>query len=283
MPDVNVLPRMLYHYTDQAGFLGIAGNQELWATKIQYLNDNREFNLAADIAGDILQDKLKKTSNERIAQTIKDLSLRILKMGKTNICVCSFSEKADLLSQWRGYSRGMAGYCLGFRSAILNGISQSNNFALKKCIYNPAAQRFEIVKVLDMLIDKHMMDEDRNGTYKEGRGLSSFFTPFVRDVDESLSMIFPLIKDASFEEEAEWRLVSKGHVSYDDLHFRPGNSAIIPFTKLNLEGAINNCLTDIIVGHTPNKDLAIASTRDFLHSRMIIASVNSSDIPYRNW
>ncbi|TON64499.1 hypothetical protein CGH53_23715, partial [Vibrio parahaemolyticus] len=28
----------LYHYTDQNGFMGILGCNELWATKILYLN-----------------------------------------------------------------------------------------------------------------------------------------------------------------------------------------------------------------------------------------------------
>lgn len=278
-----IVPRRLYHYTDQAGFLGIIGGNELWATKIQYLNDNREFNLAVDIAGEILREKLNKTSNDRIAQTIQDIVTRISKIGKINICVCSFSENMDLLSQWRGYSKGMAGYCLGFKSERLADIAEQEFFALRRCIYDPDEQRIEIDNALDKLIEKHKMDEERNGGYKSGKGLDSIFTPFIRDVDFTLSMIFPLIKDASFKEEAEWRLISQGHVSYDDLHFRTGNSSIVPFAKIQLGDSLSGCITDVIVGHTPNKELAIASTRDFLHAQGLIAPVNSTSIPFRNW
>lgn len=277
------LPRNLYHYTDQAGFIGIVKNAELWATKIQYLNDNREFNLAVDIAGEILQKMLNETSNEKIAQTIKDLVVRMSKMGHMNVCVCSFSEKADLLSQWRGYSKGMAGYCLGFRSDAIEAIGLSNAFVLKKCIYDPEQQRTEIKNVLEELIKKHMLDDDRIPSNIEPKGLSSFFTPFVKDVDRSLSMLFPLIKDASFKEECEWRFISKGHVSHEKLDFRPGNSSIIPFAKIRFGGTVHNFLREVIVGHTPNKDLAIASTKDLLHSKYIVAAVNESVIPFRNW
>ena len=43
-------PLTLYHYTDQAGLLGIMESRRLWATKVQYLNDFMEFGLAVDIA-----------------------------------------------------------------------------------------------------------------------------------------------------------------------------------------------------------------------------------------
>jgi hypothetical protein len=43
-------PPDLYHYTDQNGLLGIMDSGNLWATKVQYLNDSKEFNLAVDMA-----------------------------------------------------------------------------------------------------------------------------------------------------------------------------------------------------------------------------------------
>jgi hypothetical protein len=41
-----VPPDTLYHYTGQTGLVGIVQKEELWATKIQYMNDATEFGLA---------------------------------------------------------------------------------------------------------------------------------------------------------------------------------------------------------------------------------------------
>jgi hypothetical protein len=43
-------PDHLYHYTGQIGLLGIVESAELWATKIQYMNDATEFGRALAIA-----------------------------------------------------------------------------------------------------------------------------------------------------------------------------------------------------------------------------------------
>jgi hypothetical protein len=43
-------PAVLYHYTGQVGILGIVKTAELWATKIQYMNDATEFGLALAMA-----------------------------------------------------------------------------------------------------------------------------------------------------------------------------------------------------------------------------------------
>jgi hypothetical protein len=40
-------PDTLYHYTGQLGLLGMTQTRELWATKIQYMNDAAEFHLGA--------------------------------------------------------------------------------------------------------------------------------------------------------------------------------------------------------------------------------------------
>src|SRR5262249_828164 len=39
----------LYHYTTQAGLMGIIKDRQIWATHTQYLNDRREFLHAVDL------------------------------------------------------------------------------------------------------------------------------------------------------------------------------------------------------------------------------------------
>lgn len=52
---------ILYHYTDQNGFMGIFQQRELWATKIQFLNDSNEHKLALDLAAKLLESYAKIT------------------------------------------------------------------------------------------------------------------------------------------------------------------------------------------------------------------------------
>jgi hypothetical protein len=89
-------PKELYHYTTQAGLLGIFKSRGIWATKIQYLNDTSEFSLALQLAQKFLRDKKTKSSRksfrDRFLQEIEGIRF-------TNICVCSFTEKSDSLSQ----------------------------------------------------------------------------------------------------------------------------------------------------------------------------------------
>jgi hypothetical protein len=49
--------RLLYHYTDPTGMLGILQGQTIWATDAQYLNDTHEVQLAAKRIGDLLHMK----------------------------------------------------------------------------------------------------------------------------------------------------------------------------------------------------------------------------------
>jgi hypothetical protein len=281
---MDTIPKELYHYTDQGGFIGIIEKKELWATQIQYLNDNKEFSLAIDIAREILEKKLSARLKRSVKEVIHDLENRLSRLETLNICVCSFSEQGDLLSQWRGYSKGMAGYSIGFDSAKLTEVSSANSFLLRKCIYDKNIQSAEISKVLDKLIDKHKMTPDRIQKLPIPNGNLIIPTPFVNDVKAELSLIFPLMKHHSFKEESEWRLVSNGSIDHKQLSFRTGKSNIVPYKKLEFEGLNKGLIKRVIIGHTPNKELAIRSTKDFLRKEHFInVQVSGSEIPFRNW
>ena len=104
----------LWHYTNQKGLLGIVQSQALWATHHQYLNDRTEFTLAQNLIRHEVNLRLAtsplagiKESQENYLKTlIKHLELPF---HGAFIFVCSFSEVANDLSQWRAYSRGSPG------------------------------------------------------------------------------------------------------------------------------------------------------------------------------
>jgi hypothetical protein len=56
-----VPPDTLYHYTGPTGLVGIVQKEELWATKIQYMNDATEFGLAIRLARGVLTNMIDST------------------------------------------------------------------------------------------------------------------------------------------------------------------------------------------------------------------------------
>ena len=50
------LPEILYHYTSQTGLIGMLNTETIWASKIRYLNDSKEFALALELASDELDE-----------------------------------------------------------------------------------------------------------------------------------------------------------------------------------------------------------------------------------
>lgn len=50
-------PSTLYHYTSQAGLLGITASRSVWASKIHYLNDGKEFALSVELVREYVAER----------------------------------------------------------------------------------------------------------------------------------------------------------------------------------------------------------------------------------
>jgi hypothetical protein len=214
-------PDVLYHYTDRAGLLGILKTGELWATKIQYMNDSTEFSYCLSLTKSLLDDRLSNSRSHEDRQ-ILDWVLRHLEaITFVNVCSVSFCRDPDLLSQWRGYSGSGAGYSIGFLSKELS--SFHNN--LHHCIYDRTDQAQIINEIIDEMLQKksHINSEDDPKLV-----LGAAF-------ERSLIQHGAFFKDTSFAEENEWRL-AVGICRFNDPKFgvRPGKSMLIPFYVLQL-------------------------------------------------
>lgn len=267
----------LYHYTDQNGFIGIISNKNLWATKVQYLNDNNEFHLALSIAKEELEklQKIQRSKNE--LDRIGRLNATLKNIKNINMCVCSLSEKGDLLSQWRGYSSGLGGYSIGFKKDILETVALSNYFQLRKCFYDKEQQVKIIKNLIFETLSKFAGYEEPN---TECLGYSSESSDYF---NEKLAKLAPIIKDSSFSEEAEWRLISSKGLCLSVLDYRAGRSMLTPYYNIQFNEDFKKALSKVIVGHTPHEKLAISATDMFLYKHVGKIHVQASLIPYRNW
>jgi hypothetical protein len=234
-------PEKLYHYTTNDGLLGIIGNKEIWATKIKYLNDRKELLEAIDNVSMCLMSleikyKLTKDFIEKVMRIIKSFQ-------DQNICIVSFSEYGDLLSQWRAYGGNDAGYSIGFNSTALLEIAKENKMYLCKCVYDPNEQNEIIKKYLEKNIEK--LKENDSDEFWGGK-LAEFYR------------IATLIKNQSFSEENEWRMLSSAKSCMSaNFNFRKGQFTIIPYYSVKFKNEyLSNLIPEIVCGPNPDFNLA---------------------------
>ena len=161
----------LCHYTSSKGLKGIISTGKMWATKIQYMNDGSELQhgfkqIRKEIEdqkryishGIEIQDGYKKRSDKELDEMLFALD----RIEMANICVASFTEEEDQLSQWRGYCKIGDGYALWFDSKkLLESVEKLPEYiaienlpesvkhkpvcSLVPCNYKEADQRFSTV------------------------------------------------------------------------------------------------------------------------------------------
>lgn len=269
---------MLFHYTSQSGLLGIVKEQEIWATNIHFLNDYKEFRHAFEILSEIIRRDLDSNSVLR-DKLIGHFDTLINLSPNINVFLASFSERGDLLSQWRGYCKDGAGYSIAFDKAALQKMAIDMGLTLIECIYDPEEQRKEMKIYLDWVLTSSSTTPTDISTLN--------FDGAVASLVQMLLATAPRFKDKSFSEEKEWRLFC-GTIDNDDdrIEFREGRSTLIPYVKFSLKSfELNNIpINKIIVGPTPDKELSRIAVVNLLHRYKVITKrVELSKIPFKNW
>ena len=276
----NAPPVELYHYTSQAGLIGVFDSDALWASKIHYLNDSTEFELALSLATEVLNEKLETMPNEQ--DKIKCLLDNIPIIQKVNVCVVSLSQKRDLLSQWRAYGGSAGGFSVGFKTNNLVTKSEEQGFFLVKCIYDPNEQR----DIISSLIDECLADDFNlvPGYLDPDRPRTFVVLATGGDFTNKLASLAPIIKSKSFEEEAEWRVVSEKGLNSETLSFRSGLSTLTPYFEFKL-GEKSDYIGSITIGPTPHPELAKDATHMLLGKHRIAqgTTIYETKIPFRNW
>ncbi len=271
-------PDVLYHYTGQTGLAGIVENEELWATKIQYMNDATEFGLALRLAREWLENIMSTSKHSSEKSACAQLMRTLEGLEDINILAICFCERGDLLSQWRGYSRGNFGYSLGFNTDALMQIGSGDGFTLGPCIYDSKVQHEIIQQAIAHCINNELAIPSKTNWGFHGPLADLLFRCGV------------FFKDASFEDEKEWRLISSTVLFHNEkMKFRSGSSMITPYYKLPLKHDDGLAIRQIIVGPCPHMALAKAAVTSLLMRHGNTAPLQGqqialgSAIPFRNW
>jgi hypothetical protein len=283
MTNTNTCPTVLYHYTTQAGFIGILESDSIWATKIHYLNDSSEYELALAIGRDVLSGLLKSEPNEQRQEKITCLLENLDTIESMNICVCSFSEHGDLLSQWRAYGGNAGSYALGFHTAHILEQAKEQHFTLVKCVYDEQQQRALVERLVEESLQQDFNVFHSHIDPKDPWTIIALLTG--GDFAMKFAQLAPSIKSKEFHEESEWRLVSSRAIDVQRMSFRPGRSMLTPFVPFSLSARKNSYLACVTVGPTPHTRLAKLSTQSLLAhwNAAQEVKVHESSVPYRSW
>jgi hypothetical protein len=278
-------PPVLYHYTSLDVLEKITKTGSVWASDIDFLNDSSEFVTALSFIKEEIESRIERDLplKDAIIPQLKQLSLD--PAHPTDLFVTSLSTEGDSLPQWRAYCPSGLGVAIGFLPWALKGAELEisdvaralhkfpTKSSLIKCVYTTKEKR----KLLDDYLEHYFVlaRTEKQGTYESAT--------FLQDL---VLFCSPFFKNESFREEREWRLaVTCEFKDIPTRHFRIGRSTIVPFIKLDLKTNYRlDFIKEIVIGPTPNKDLAYRGVATMLSRRGLhSAQVRLSNIPYRTW
>lgn len=277
----------LFHYTTQSGLIGIVKSGHIWATHTQYLNDRREFRHAVDLVQAEIEDLRHAVKSDleraRLDGMSEDLNAT---PEQVNVCVCSFSEVPDSLPQWRAYG-GSSGFSMGFSGEFLRSATDREGWYLAKCVYDPVEQRAIAKALVEEGLELRIEDDSLSAP-----------TPLYERATfrNYLFRYAPVMKDQSFAEEKEWRIISRPlSCRRDNFDFREGRSLIVPYYKFPLCKEREPLQLDrVVIGPTRDAErsknsvetLMISQRVEFPASTNVLFNgynVDISRVPYRDW
>jgi hypothetical protein len=264
----------LHHYTSGIGLAGIAKSNKIWASSLKTMNDTREFLHTLDLAKQYLTiDRPGATSDQLLNAMFAQYLSRLVDV---DVYVACFSEREDCLSMWRCYCPAGFGYSLGFNRAALEQIATTTKFSLRKCVYDLDDQRRLIKEWADSAI--RQLEDTSNGVPLEIHARM----PGNWNIS-GLVELASYLKDPSFVDEQEWRLVSSGYISAESLHYRPANSYLVPYIEIDLsESSKDRPISELWIGPTPNVQTAYHSAK-LIANTLRVPPPQLSKSPYRAW
>ena len=274
----SAVPELIYHYTSIEGLFGIVQSGHLWLSDYSYLNDTRELshgaNLVTEVARELLVDENRPLAIDLLQRCIKELQAPVHR-----VCVASFSEAGDSLSQWRAYGN----IAIGFEPKDVSLHASRAN--LRAVEYHRDRQRALAELHLHHMREAYLVDS------LNGRLVRIEDVYFKTD---RLVELVAFFKDAGFAMEQEYRLA---FIEHPDLmpslgqkasakRFRVSRGRVIPYVLSNelepvLPSSRDLTIKEVVLG--PGSDATLErGIREFLvESNMRDVEVKRSRVPYR--
>jgi hypothetical protein len=277
-------PPILYHYTTLNGLKGIVESKSLWLTKAAYLNDSSELKLAIHLFqhhAELFANRYS-TSHPDYAKLLKKAAFQLDSFRNTNICLASFCEDGDLLSQWRGYTNSGTGVALGFSGIALERINTSGWGMLLRCIYGTEQHVQVIHDLIKALIDSYEVCKKNCSTDK----LESVAEDLIGYFSTTFLRVAPVLKNKHFAEEKEWRIVTLPQKITDPkFHSMISNDRVSQYYVYNMqpaESGQHDFLNKMVLGPAPDTELLSDAIWTLCFKQEVgLKSLEYSRIPFR--
>ncbi|WP_196250517.1 DUF2971 domain-containing protein [Rhodococcoides fascians] len=302
-------PVELWHYTDAAGLLGILTNADhsvpstdrtantvvyrpvFHATMAEYLNDSREVLHGLEIVRgwmQVIPDRTSPSLDDKVRLFLSDLCNAIEQISNREYLALmhchtvSFSERPDVLSQWRAYGGGTGGFAIGFDT---RAFPYSDGSVMHRAGVGLHQVRYlegdtldgPLATAVDVFIDQVSRDSTR---WPEKQTPSR-----VNRALRSLGIVAACIKHPGFKEEEEWRFIAPGFSG--QVRFRAGSGGLVPYRTVGLgteQCRPSDAVTGVVIGPGPLQYENKLATESMLQFHGYFAAANNvtcSSTPFR--
>lgn len=184
------------------------------------------------------------------------------------------------MSQWRGYANGTGGVSIQLPSNTVATLADLPQWRLVECNYTG---QIDLEVIVPLLTGFYSFWEKESSKHSEGIFFEACAILLINETSDYLVQF----KHPKFSEEAEWRLVSKQSLSYNDLEYRAEVSRLVPYAKipmklpsLKVAEGIAGTLR-VMCGPNPQPLAARKAIQGYLWKKKVAAVVTSSEVPYR--
>lgn len=251
------MDQILYHYCGLEASLSIIKNSTLWLSDIRKSNDYLECVYCRDKINEKIRGFLEDDKEDLEAWNFGYNINSDLSMDMISYVAC-FSENKDQLSQWRGYADNGAGIAVGFSRESFADLKEAapSHISFRKVIYDEKEQEKFIERIARESI-KAMETKP--------------VAQVAAELNQNYRLQFPVLKNASFEEEAEWRIIfndsfskRKRHVGknilFSEIRYTVREKRLVSYIEMDFSKLKHNAIKEIWIG--PKAEVEI---QDIMH------------------
>lgn len=291
--EASPVPPLLYHYTDDAGLLGILKSGKIWLSDVFHLNDPAELRHGSAPAVEGLRWFAEEHRDRPELGTFARDFEHFLGAGgleaSANYFVACFSETDTELGQWRAYADDGKGYAIGF-----DGRAFENAFARKDGEPVQGNMTFPVTyddAKLTSLQNHYVNDILKYISLPRGRDLSGFdLNEYMKGISIAFSLnvlrTAAFFKHPAYKNEREYRYmqVQRGDRAPVGVQFRTRPYELIRYVEFDWRSIAPTALKEIVAGPAAGDSRGAQFASDCLraHHPNHYVDVRRSAVPYRS-
>jgi hypothetical protein len=284
-------PRLLYHYTNDAGLAGIIESGRLWFSDIFALNDPSELRHGLGIAIDLLKSRATNARPEiaTFASMFERFDLDAGIEAAGHFFICCFSADGDDLGQWRAYANNGQGFALGFDTSSLEGaFTKRKGKPIKQhATFHITYDDAELTRIQTALVDlvDPLISLPRT-TGVRGDALHAYMMDLL--VYHSMDVVRGIMffKHEAYGNEKEFRFqeLFRRDKPAPDVKYRRRGTSLVRYREFDWRKLAPGSLKKIVIGPAADRVKATRFARDYVaafHADPDKVDIVYSKIPYR--